>query len=329
MKKMRLAVYSTSRIVEEFLHFNANMPEWQPDSIYCRPQSRKKAEGWAEKYGFSAVFTDEAEFLSRREYDAVYIGTANHLHFAAARSALLAGHSVILEKPFTTSAAEARELFRIADENGGMLLEAITVPYMPGFHFLKENIGAIGDVRGVYCNFSARSSRYDDYLSHIWNTTFDPECFGGALNDMGIYNLHLIWGLLGRPISAEYRPSLGYNGVDTAGLALLDYGSYTAAAFAAKDSQSENGCMIQGTDGCLVLHGNINSLEGELYAVVRGQRTEGPKTDRQRMACEFAEFARILSEKDAVAEAAARKRTMQVMEMLDELHGHTRVISQS
>ena len=40
-------------------------------------------------------------------FDAVYIGTANHLHYAAAKKALLAGYHVLLEKPFTATAAEA------------------------------------------------------------------------------------------------------------------------------------------------------------------------------------------------------------------------------
>lgn len=53
------------------------------------------------------------------------------------------------------------------------------------------------------------SARYDDYLKGIWNTTFDPACLGGALNDMNVYNLHLLCGLLGVPGRAEYRPAAG------------------------------------------------------------------------------------------------------------------------
>lgn len=64
-------------------------------------------------------------------FDAVYIGTANHLHYAAAKRALNAGYHVILEKPFVSTAAEARELFALADAKGLVLFEAITIPYMP------------------------------------------------------------------------------------------------------------------------------------------------------------------------------------------------------
>ncbi len=144
---------------------------------------------------------------------------------------------MLLEKPFTATAAEARELFALADAKGLVLMEAITIPYLPQYAFLQAELPKIGEVRGAMASFCARSARYDDYLKGIWNTTFDPACLCGALNDMNVYNLHLLCGLLGVPGRAEYRPSCGPNGIDTAGLALLDYGGFTAAALAAKDSE--------------------------------------------------------------------------------------------
>ena len=51
-----------------------------------------------------------------------------------------------------------------------------------------------------------------------------------------------------------------------------------------------------------------------------GKRTDCPPAARHRMAYEFAEFARIVAEKDRAAEAEARTRTLAVMELLDRLH---------
>ena len=50
-----------------------------------------------------------------------------------------------------------------------------------------------------------------------------------------------------------------------------------------------------------------------------GTRTDGPAGDRFRMAYEFAEFARIIAEKDTAAEKTARARTLAVMDLLDTL----------
>ena len=325
---LKLAIVSTSRIVDEFLQHISEMPEVQVVALSCRPQSAPKARAWAEAYGIPALYTDEAEMLAAGGFDAVYVGTANHLHYDTARRVLEAGYHVILEKPFTATAAEAQALFALADQKGVFLFEAITTPYLPAYRFLEEKIAEIGPVRGAMASFCARSARYDEYLKGIWNTTFDPACNGGALNDMNVYNLHYLWGLLGSPLRCEYRPSRGKNGIDTAGLALLDYGDFTAACLAAKDSDGEKGCVIQGPDGCLVLHGGTNSLD-EVYARIGGVRGGGPRIDapraqRHRMAYEFAEFARIIAEQDHIAEVSARKRTLAVMELLEALHQNAR-----
>lgn len=324
MQPLQIAVLSTSRIVAEFLAHAAEMPEISVQALCCRPQSAEKARAWAAQYGIPAVYTEEAACYGAGGFDAVYIGTANHLHYSAAKRALQAGYHVILEKPFTGTAAEARELYTLADAKGVVLFEAITIPYLPQFAFLRQALPGLGPVRGAMASFCARSARYDDYLNGIWNTTFDPACLGGALNDMNVYNLHLLLGLLGAPQRAEYRASRGPNGIDTAGLALLDYGGFTAAALAAKDSEGVNGLVLQGPGGRLIVEGGTNALP-VVYSVAGGVRgggvrTDGPAPARHRMAYEFAEFARIIAEGDTAAEAAARARTLAVMDLLDTLH---------
>ena len=183
---LQIAVLSTSRIVAEVMREIGNWPEVEVTAIICRPQSAEKAHAWAAEYGVPAVYTDEAAAYAAGGFDAVYIGTANHLHYAAAKRALQAGYHVLLEKPFTATAAEARELFALADAKGLVLMEAITIPYLPQYAFLQAELPKIGEVRGAMASFCARSARYDDYLKGIWNTTFDPACLGGALNDMNV-----------------------------------------------------------------------------------------------------------------------------------------------
>lgn len=324
MNPIRLAVLSTSRIVDEFLAHAAEMPELTLTALCCRPASEGKGRAYAEQYGIPAVYTDETAFYAAGGFDAVYIGTANHLHYAAAKRALAAGYHVILEKPFTGTAAEARELYALADEKGVVLFEAITIPYLPQFAFLQAELAKIGPVRGAMASFCARSRRYDDFLQGIWSTTFDPACQGGALNDMNVYNLHLLCGLLGAPKAAEYRASRAENGIDTAGTVLLNYGDFTAAALAAKDSEGVNGCVLQGPNGSVVVQGGANALP-TVYSTLGGVRGSGTRTDcppaaRHRMCYEFAEFARIITEQDKAAEAAARARTLLIMDLLDTLH---------
>ena len=322
--RVRVGIIGTGWIAAAHIKSYLKMPD--VDIVAGADLIPGKAETFFKNQGVENVhcYENHREMLEKEQLDAVSICTYNRTHAECAIDALNAGVHVLLEKPFTATAAEARELFALADAKGLVLMEAITIPYLPQYAFLQAELPKIGEVRGAMASFCARSARYDDYLKGIWNTTFDPACLGGALNDMNVYNLHLLCGLLGVPGRAEYRPSCGPNGIDTAGLALLDYGGFTAAALAAKDSEGRNGMVLQGPGGYLVVEGGTNALP-VVYSVLGGvrgggTRVDGPKPERHRMAYEFAEFARIIAEKDADAETAARMRTMRVMELLDVLH---------
>ncbi len=66
-----------------------------------------------------AVFADHRELLGRA--DAVSVATPTATHHAVARDFLDAGAHVLVEKPITTTEAEARELIRVAAERGRVL----------------------------------------------------------------------------------------------------------------------------------------------------------------------------------------------------------------
>ena len=212
MQPLQLAILSTSRIVDEFLQHLSEMPEISVQALCCRPQSGEKARAWAGQYGIPAVYTDEDACYAAGGFDAVYIGTANHLHYARRPAGAAGGLPRDSGKALHRHGCRSPgTLCPWRTKRASCCLEAITVYYLPQFAFLQAELPKIGPVRGAMASFCARSRRYDDFLQGIWNTTFDPACQGGALNDMNVYNLHLLTGLLGTPQRAEYRPSLAEN----------------------------------------------------------------------------------------------------------------------
>src|ERR1044072_5428911 len=64
----------------------------------------------ARRYTAARPSHDYRELLSDPRLDAVVIATPAATHYAFARRALEAGKHVLVEKPFTASAAEAEEL---------------------------------------------------------------------------------------------------------------------------------------------------------------------------------------------------------------------------
>jgi len=72
----------------------------------------------AERFKISGVFSDLQEILATVSPDVVHITTPPRSHFPLAKQFLQAGSHVYLEKPFTVTAAEAKELIALADNKG-------------------------------------------------------------------------------------------------------------------------------------------------------------------------------------------------------------------
>jgi len=86
------------------------------------------------------------------ELDAVVIATTGPSHHELALGALKAGKDVYVEKPFTLSVRDARELVEIAKKDGRILMVGHLLEYHPVVVKLKELIdeGYLGDVRYIY-----------------------------------------------------------------------------------------------------------------------------------------------------------------------------------
>jgi len=68
-----------------------------------------------ERFGITACFSDAAEMLRAVKPDVVHITTPPQGHFSLAKQCLEAGSHVYLEKPFTVTAVEAKELIHLAE----------------------------------------------------------------------------------------------------------------------------------------------------------------------------------------------------------------------
>ncbi|MHB1178347.1 MAG: Gfo/Idh/MocA family protein, partial [Daejeonella sp.] len=53
------------------------------------------------------------ELINEKSIELVVVNTPNNTHFEYAKQALMAGKHVLVEKPFTTSLSEAKELFKL------------------------------------------------------------------------------------------------------------------------------------------------------------------------------------------------------------------------
>ena len=315
---MKIAVVGTGMIAREALIALQQVEGVEVVTICARPQSREKARALAQEFRVPQVATDYAAMLTAHGADFVYLGIVNSVHFDYARQAIAAGWHVIVEKPFTSTLAEAEELIARARAAHCYLFEAVTPLFLPNYVGILEALPQLGLIRLVQANFSQYSSRYDRYLARDVAPAFDPSLSGGALYDLNVYNLELIVSFFGRPKSASYTANIGFNGIDTSGILTLRYDGFAATAVAAKDSDSPSFFMIQGESGWIRADGTPNELASFTVGLRgRQEKSYALNCHEHRMVPEFEAMRDIFARKDylSVEEGLQTSRTvMAVME---------------
>ena len=94
--------------------------------------------------------TTQVEDVFRSSVDGVVIATPVQTHYQLAKKALLADKHVLVEKPLTTSVAEAEELVALARRQGRILMVGHTFEYSPAVNELRKLVRS-GDLGKIYC----------------------------------------------------------------------------------------------------------------------------------------------------------------------------------
>lgn len=317
---MKLGIVGSGGIVKDVLIALKPINTIEIQAIWVRPHSEAKGQALAQENKIPQVYTDYEAFLGQADIDTAYIGLVNSAHYEYAKKALLAGHNVIVEKPFGSNLREVQELVQLAKEKNLFLWEAVSLLHMPNFHKLQELLPKLGPIRMVQANYSQYSSRYDKYLAGTVLPAFDPQLSGGALYDINIYNLNLIIALFGAPNSLVYQARKGFNGIDTSGVVLMSYPEFQALAIGAKDSGSPSTCLIQGEKGWLKIETAPNQLE-KIACQIRGEdkvREYALNQYPHRLSHEFAAFAAMLANKDFAARDLYLNISLQVAEAAEK-----------
>jgi len=255
---MKLGILGTGKIVQEFLPWLVEHTPFTVQAVCSTSRSAALAQELCEKYGVPQRTTNFLELL--QWVDVVYIAVPNLQHVRYARIALDAGKHVIVEKPMAPTAAQTEDLIRLARHKKVFLFEAVTTQYLENYAKIRELLPRIGTVKLVQCNFSQYSSRYDAFCKGETPPVFDPACAGGALMDLGVYNVSYIVGLFGEPNQVHYTANVE-RGIDTSGILILEYPDFVCQCTAAKDSSAHNSVQIIGSDGNVLIEPGSNNCQ--------------------------------------------------------------------
>jgi predicted dehydrogenase len=173
-------------------------------------RSKSSADAFGDRFDVPRRYDSYDELVHDDQIDAVYVATPHPMHFDNASLALNAGKAVLVEKAFTMTGEEARDLVALARLRHLFLMEAMWTRFLPHVVALRELIGAgrLGEIVSLEADHGQWFELDPNFR------LFAPELGGGALLDLGVYPVSFASMLLGTPerISALVEPA--FTGVD-------------------------------------------------------------------------------------------------------------------
>lgn len=291
---INFGVIGTNVITDQFLEAGRTLDEFHLRAVYSR--SREKAEQYAEKQGAELVFDNLDELASCGDIDAVYVASPNSLHAAQSIQMMKKGKHILCEKTIASNQSEFQQMKRVAYENQVILMEAMRSVYSPGFEMIRKNLPKLGPVRRISFQYCQYSRRYDNFKKGIIENAFNPALSNGALMDIGVYCVHPMAALFGKPDKIASSSLKLSNGVDGAGTILVEYEGMQAELLYSKISNSKVPSQIQGEEGTMVIWDIPNPQTVTVYYRNGKEETlDIPKTENN-MCYEIAEFIKMIKE---------------------------------
>lgn len=207
-------------------------------------RSQEAADTFAARFEIPTAHASYEALAADPDVDVVYVSTPHTMHAANARLMLEAGKHVLVEKPITLNAREAREIADVAAERGLLLLEAMWTRYLPHMARIREIIaeGTLGEVRSLIAD---HTQKLPEDPAHRINAL---ELGGGALLDLGIYPISFSWDLFGAPLTIQSTAAFKDTGADAQIATIFGYdGGRIASMLSASHTLGSNTASILGT----------------------------------------------------------------------------------
>jgi predicted dehydrogenase len=215
-------------------------------------RSKANMEKFSREHGNPLCRDNHLALLEDPDIDAVYIATPHRYHYELIRDCLLAGKPVLCEKPLTVNALEARKLIDLSRQTRVFLMEALWTRFLPVYEEVNRWLvaGVIGKVTSTVSSFGFVASR------HPLDRLLDHDMAGGALLDIGIYNLSISQWVFGiEPSAYTIKGYLGETRVDEHDEIVLAYSDGRSSKIECSFTKAlGNDFTIHGSAGKIQIH---------------------------------------------------------------------------
>ncbi|WP_394494794.1 Gfo/Idh/MocA family protein [Shewanella sp. ENK2] len=248
MKKLNWGIIGAGRIAHQFAADMVTVANSQLYAVAARDETR--AQAFAEQHQADVAYGDYQQLFNDDNVDAVYIATPHNLHFEQAKAAMLAGKSVLCEKPITVSQQESEALFQIAKEQQVYLIEGMWTYFLPAIKQALQWVeeGKIGKLLHVKADFGYPQVYSPDARE------FDADLAGGCVFEMGIYPIAIaqLFSSL-TPDSIYATASFAPNGVEDDVSFIINYPDMTATLGTSFKCKLQNWAYIIGDKGYIAI----------------------------------------------------------------------------
>ena len=226
----------------------------------------ERAQDFAKKWNFEKAYGSYEELYNDPDVDAVYIANPHAFHLESALGCLKAGKHVLCEKPAGCSRDQLDKMTSIAREKNLFFMEAMWTAFNPCIAEIKKEIaaGTIGQIINIDSRFCNRNP-YDPN-----DRNYAPDQAGGALLDLGIYNIYFAMMLADfSPITAESSAVRMLKGVDAWNSVNLTFENGIVTSFqSAMDLPSTvptHDAVIYGTKGYITVENFFCSQKADVH----------------------------------------------------------------
>ncbi len=185
---MKIGILGASRIAPKAIIEPAkDLDEIEVEAVAARDV--KRAKEFADKYNIATVYNDYETLIKDPNLDAIYIGLPPSLHYQWSIAALESQLHVLVEKPFSSNAIEAKKMVAVSEHSGYKLIEAFHWRFHPLSSTLIELCTQIGTIKKADTYFNALINNKSDIRYQL-------DLSGGATMDIGCYPIHWLRTLL-------------------------------------------------------------------------------------------------------------------------------------
>jgi predicted dehydrogenase len=273
-------------------------------------------------------YSDYIKMLDEMKPDGVIVTTENDRHLEILRECAKRHIHYSTEKPLATTAADAREMERLANQAGIKVMvnywNAWVAPTHALFHRVHDN--QLGPVQRIIVRYGHQGPKEIGVSKYFADWLYDPvKNGGGAIMDFGCYGAEWAIWLKGRParVSAVTQKLKleQHNAVDDDATIVLDYPDGTAIIEASWDWPYNMGqVQVFGPKGSLL------ATARDLFSRSTGRQEANAALEGERVALDpparetnnpVSYFVDCIRNNKPIEDPLSMKLNVQVMEILD------------